>query len=27
MNEVMYTMFKEYYPLGLFSIDDCRSAV
>ncbi|MYU78652.1 XkdX family protein [Ligilactobacillus salivarius] len=27
MNEVMYTMFKGYYPLGLFSVDDCRLAV
>lgn len=27
MDEVMYTMFKDYYPLGLFSVDDCRLAV
>lgn len=27
MNEVMYTMFKEYYSLGLFTVDDCRLAV
>ena len=27
MDEVMYTMFKEYYPLGLFTVDDCRLAV
>ena len=27
LNEAMYTMFKEYYPLGLFSVDDCRLAV
>lgn len=27
MIEAMYTMFKEYYPLGLFTVDDCRLAV
>lgn len=27
MIEAMYTMFKEYYSLGLFNVDDCRLAV
>lgn len=27
LNEAMYTMFKAYYPLGLFTVDDCRLAV
>ena len=27
MDEVMYTMFKEYYSLELFTVDDCRLAV
>ncbi|ARU19600.1 XkdX family protein [Ligilactobacillus salivarius] len=27
MIEAMYTMFKEYYSLGLFTVDDCRLAV
>ena len=27
VNEAMYAMFKTYYPLGLFTVDDCRLAV
>lgn len=27
VNEAMYAMFKAYYPLGLFTVDDCRLAV
>lgn len=27
LNEAMYAMFKAYYPLGLFTVDDCRLAV
>lgn len=27
LNEAMYAMFKSFYPLGLFTIDDCRLAV
>lgn len=27
VNEAMYEMFKAYYPLGLFTVDDCRLAV
>lgn len=27
VNEAMYAMFKAYYPLRLFTVDDCRLAV
>ena len=27
MNEIMFNMFKDYFKLGLFTVDDCRNEV
>lgn len=27
MNDIMFNMFKDYFKLGLFTVDDCRKAV
>ena len=27
MNEIMFNMFKDYFKLGLFTVDDGRKAV
>ncbi|HBU67797.1 MAG TPA: XkdX family protein [Lactobacillus sp.] len=27
MNDIIFNMFKEYFKLGLFAVDDCRKAV
>lgn len=27
MNDIMFNMFRDYFKLGLFTVDDCRKAV